>query len=413
MSEKEKSSLSTESYKGVRDFYPEDMATLNYIFGVWRKTCESFGYIEYGASILEPSELYRAKSSEEIVSEQTYSFTDRGGREVTLRPEMTPTVARMIAGKRREISLPVRWYSIPNLFRYERPQRGRLREHFQLNADIFGVSSIEADVEMILLAHTLMKNFGLTDRQFEIRINSRKLLQLQFEGKLLSPDLYPDALRLIDKKDKLSSDAFDDLWKKISNAPFEINSKANEEINGLLKTLGERGVPNAVYDPTLARGFDYYSDIVFEIYDTNPKNTRALFGGGRYDGLVSLFGQDHVPAVGFGMGDVTILDALETYGLLPSYRPTTDLYICLLGLEHVGRAEEIATELRSAGLRVAVDLSGKKLADQIKKADKDRVPFIIAIGEEEIKSGTYKLKELKSGEEKTLSLSEIPGAIRD
>ncbi len=175
--------LSTEPYKGVRDFYPADMAVQSYIFDIWKKTAESFGYEEYGASVLEPANFYKAKSGEEIVNEQTYTFIDRGEREVTLRPEMTPTLARMVAAKKRELVFPLRWYSIPNLFRYEQPQRGRVREHWQLNVDLFGVNGIEADVEVISLAYKIMKNFGAKDEDFEIRVNSRNLLRKIFEGK--------------------------------------------------------------------------------------------------------------------------------------------------------------------------------------------------------------------------------------
>ena len=171
--------LSTEPYKGVRDFYPEDMSTEKAIFDIWRKNCEKYGYEEYGASVLEPAELYRAKSGEEIVNEQTYTFTDRGEREVTLRPEMTPTVGRMIANKRRELTFPVRWFSIPNLFRYEQPQRGRTREHWQLNADIFGVESTSADIEIINLAYDITRAYGLKETDFEIRLNNRKVMKLR------------------------------------------------------------------------------------------------------------------------------------------------------------------------------------------------------------------------------------------
>ena len=165
--------LSLEPYKGTRDFYPRDQFIQNYIFGVWRRVAQKYGYVEYGASILEETDLYRDKTGEEIVNEQTYSFTDRGGRDVTIRPEMTPTVARMVAQKRKELTFPLRWFSIPNLFRYERPQRGRLREHWQLNCDIFGVDSIEADVEIISLAYDMMKAFGANDENFKIKINSK------------------------------------------------------------------------------------------------------------------------------------------------------------------------------------------------------------------------------------------------
>src|ERR1035437_8963181 len=394
--------LSTEPYKGVRDFYPPDMAMQSYIFDVWKKTAESFGYEEYGASVLEPAELYRAKSGEEIVNEQTYTFTDRGEREVTLRPEMTPTLARMVAARKRELVFPLRWYSIPNLFRYEQPQRGRVREHWQLNVDLFGVNGIEADVEVISLAYKVMKNFGAKDEDFEIRVNSRKLLQKIFEGKLVNENMLSVAVRLLDKKDKMRPDEFDKAIKEITNKSIDVNIKENEEINDLLQALKGQGINNAKFNPVLARGFDYYTGIVFEIYDTNPQNRRALFGGGRYDDLTSLFGGDKIPAVGFGMGDVTIRDFLETRNLLPKTKAPADYYVCVMSPDEAAFAEKTAEDLRTKGSRVAVDFTYKKIGDQIKSADKRGIPNVIVIGPEEVKSGKVKIKNLKSGEEKEL-----------
>ncbi|MEK7148081.1 MAG: ATP phosphoribosyltransferase regulatory subunit [Patescibacteria group bacterium] len=255
------SKLSTDPYKGVQDFYPEDMRIQNYIFSVWREVSERFGYEEYSASPLEPTEIYTEKSGDEIVNQQTFTFTDRGGRSVTLRPEMTPTLARMIAAKRKSLKFPLRWYSIPNLFRYERPQKGRRREHYQLNCDLIGVAGIEGDKEMVSLAYSIMKEFGAKDEDFEIRIN---------------------------------------------NADVET-----------FKDIG----PNFVYDPELARGQAYYTGMVFEIFDTNKENPRAICGGGRYDGLIeSLFGGEQsgvLPILGFGWGDITMRDFLETHKLGP------------------------------------------------------------------------------------------------
>ena len=201
--------LSTEPYKGVRDFYPENMAEQRYMFEVWRLTAEQFGFQEYNASVLEPAELYRHKTSTEIVNEQTYSFTDRGDRAVTLRPEMTPTVARMIAGRRRELSFPVRWYSIPNLFRYERMQRGRLREHWQLNCDIFGIDDVSADVEIILLANEIFKNFGAENGlHYEIHVSSRRLLEALYDSLTLDKEIRLGVTRLADRKNKMEVDEF-------------------------------------------------------------------------------------------------------------------------------------------------------------------------------------------------------------
>lgn len=303
----DKAKLSTEAYKGVRDFYPEDMVVQNYIFDNWKKTAKSFGYEEYGASILEPAELYKSKTSEEIVNEQTFGFTDRGGREVVLRPEMTPTLARMVAGRRKSLKFPLRWFSIPNVFRYEKPQRGRKREHWQLNCDIMGIASIEAEIEIISIAHAIMKAFGAEDEKFQIKINDRVLLNEKFGSQEL--------IRLLDRKNKMSADEFQAEWQKISSKEFDENLEPNETIKTLLEKLAESGIKNVVFDPTVTRGFDYYTGIVFEVFDTSPENNRSLFGGGRYDNLLEIFGVEPVPTVGFGMGDITLRDFLETHNL--------------------------------------------------------------------------------------------------
>lgn len=258
--------LDTAPYKGVQDFYPEDMAVEKHIFSVWREVAEKFGYEEYSASPLEPTELYAEKSGEEIVREQTFTFTDRGGRSVTLRPEMTPTLARMVAARYRSLKFPLRWYSIPNLFRYERPQRGRRREHFQFNADILGVADISADVEIVNIAHSILKEFGAQDSDFEIWIGHAK------------------------------------------------DDKA--EIQKLVELLAEKGITNVRTDKDFARGQAYYTGLVFEFYDTNPENSRSLFGGGRYDNLMELFDIEHIPAVGIACGDIGTREFLETHKLL-------------------------------------------------------------------------------------------------
>ncbi len=257
--------LDTEPYKGVQDFYPEDMAKQNYVFSVWKKVAQEFNYLEYNASLLEPAELYREKSGEEIVNEQTFKFTDRGGREVVLRPEMTPTLARMVAARRKSLKFPLRWFSIPNLFRYEKPQKGRRREHWQLNVDLLGLPGIEADIEIITLADKIMQTFGAKREDYEIRMNT------------MAPE--------------------------------------DEGLKQVMEKLREAGITNIRIDDTLKRGQAYYTGVVFEFFDTNPENPRSILGGGRYDHLMSLFDVEQVPAVGFGAGDVTIKDFLETHGL--------------------------------------------------------------------------------------------------
>ncbi len=431
--EQKERKLSTEAYKGVRDFFPADMAIEKKIFNIWRKVSEKYGYEEYGASVLEPADLYRAKSGEELINEQTYTFTDRGDREVTLRPEMTPTLARMVAAKKRELIFPLRWYSIPNLFRYEQPQRGRVREHWQLNVDLFGVQSINAEIEVINMAYDITKAYGLKDSDFEIRINNRKVMNyITKEIFSLDDENARKVSKLIDKKEKIKPEVFkagiSDIFrddKKTAEFLTLLNSQNFEEfathlptsssehegvkeIRSVIEGLEKLGITNARFDQTLMRGFDYYTGIVFEVYDLNPQNRRSVFGGGRYDELLALFGNEKVPAVGFGAGDVVAQDLMETYDNLPligspDYLPPADIAICVFGEENAPFALDIAQSLREKGTRVAVDLSNKKIGDQIKNADRRHIPKVIVIGEEEVKTGKLKIKDLKSGEESPLT----------
>ena len=408
--------LPTTCYKGVRDFFPKDAFVHDYIIDTMARTCEKFGYEKYDASILEPSELYKNKSSEseEIVNEQTYTFTDRGKREVTLRPEMTPTVARMIVAKKRELSFPVRWYSIPNCFRYERTQRGRLREFWQLNADIFGASSIDAEVDNILLAYNIMKEFGANDADFEIRLNDRALLTDIFKDLNLSFEVSQNVLKLLDKRAKMTEQKFiESLEEFLNGKTKELIAKIDSahttvRLQEVISKLHTLGVTNTKIDTGTVRGFNYYTGIVFEIFDTDPENNRSLFGGGRYDDLTKLFSDEPITAVGFGMGDVTIENFLEKRNLLPKYIPTTEIMICPLNKSFATDAQNLANLLRKKNINTTVNLSFKKLKDQIKSADKQEIPFIIPFGDKEQESGQYRIKHLPSKEEiTTTSIDEI------
>jgi histidyl-tRNA synthetase len=411
-----KNKIGTESYKGVRDFYPEDQSVQNYIFGIMKKTVESWGYEEYNASILEPLDLYKSKTSEEIINEQIYTFKDRGDRSVALRPEMTPTVARMVAQKIQELSFPIRWYSIPNLFRYEKPQRGRLREHWQLNVDIFGVSEFTADVEVIQVASQIMKNFGAKPEDFQIKINSRSLMDDLFKKIGIVDSNKNELLRLIDKKEKMSEDKFRNSMKDLigedkTTSLFENlyygegifsmlgGLESAKYISNVIQTLRDRGVSNIVFSGTLTRGFDYYTGVVFEVFDTNPENPRSLFGGGRYDNLIEMFSNRSVPAFGFGMGDVTIKDFLTTHNLLPNKRSTTDLYICTAPETNTEEVYKIASSFREQNLNVTVDISGRKLADQLKSLDKRNIPFVVTVGSSELESGKFTIRNTKTRQE--------------
>jgi histidyl-tRNA synthetase len=427
--------LSTQAYKGARDFYPPDKRLQKWIFAQWRGVVESFGYEEIDAPILEPMDLYRAKTGQEIVDGQTYNFTDRGGREVALRPEMTPTVSRMVAARRQELAYPARWYSIPNLWRYERPQRGRLREHWQLNVDIFGVEKIDAELELIMVAADIMKAFGASDDMYQIRINSRKLMDLIFTD-YLELDVVQSQMmgKLFDRRPKMPEESFyreaggifDDSQadgisqlekvikaKSLADLPQSITStKAMRAVQILFTLLKENNVNNARFDVSLMRGFDYYTDIVFEVFDTNEENQRSLFGGGRYDGLVGLFGVDNLAVAGFGMGDVTIQDFLETHKLLPDLDNETDVYLIVVG-DILRQAHGVANLLRNEGVNVAVDLTGRPVDKQIKSASKKQVRYALFVGDDELSSEQFTLKDLETGQEDKHSIERIVSMLKD
>ncbi|MDO8407650.1 MAG: histidine--tRNA ligase [bacterium] len=411
--------LSTEPYKGVRDFYPEDWARQGAMFATLRQTLMLWGYEEYNASPLERAELYESKTSEEIVGEQTYTFMDRGDRRVTLRPEMTPTLARMVAARRREIPMPLRWFSIPNVFRYERPQKGRLREHYQLNVDLVGAPAGEADVEILSLVHDLLAAFGAKDSDFVIRVNSRTLLNAACKAAGLSGEAVRRYIHLLDRKAKIPADEFSHALGALTDKdPLTIIDNSSEDpdvarekraLLDTLETLARRGVGNAVFDATITRGFDYYTGIVFEVFDANPANPRALFGGGRFDGLVALFAGEAIPAAGFGMGDVTLADFLDTHTLTPSgaaHRP--QLYLGTPAFADIPGAQAFAAELRKKGCRIFVNITERTLGDQIKDAVKRGIPLFIAYGKDETVSGTVRMKALDTGIESAFSANDLP-----
>ncbi len=429
--------LSTQPYKGARDFYPEDKRVQKYIFGSLRETVERWGYEEYDAPILEPLELYQAKTGEEIVNDQTYSFEDRGGRQVVIRPEMTPTVSRMVAAKRQELAYPLRWYSIPNLWRYERPQRGRLREHWQLNVDLFGVAGAAADIELIQLVDAIMKNFGATPSMYKIRLNSRKFVDFVLHDMLQFDEVQAYSVsKLIDRMHKIERDEFVvqldalctpsqreagsverllDVLAARKTADLSPELQQHEsllELQATVLALHEVGLTHVEFDASLMRGFDYYTGLVFEVFDTHPDNNRSLFGGGRYDGLVGLFGVEPVPTVGFGMGDVTLANFLEIHNLLPTLVAETKVYVALIG-DIATAAQKPIQELRNAGVNVAVDITGRDLGKQIKTADKKDIPFVMVMGRQEIESQQFKIKNLRTGEEETHSIARIATIVQD
>jgi histidyl-tRNA synthetase len=429
--------LSTQPYKGARDFYPEDKRLQKYMFGIIRRTVEQFGYEEYDAPLLEPLDLYMAKTGEEIVNEQTYTFEDRGGRKVAIRPEMTPSVSRMVAAKRQELAYPLRWYSIPNLWRYERPQRGRLREHFQLNVDVFGLKGIEAEFEIIQLADSIFQAFKAKRSMYAIKLNSRRFtdyilgdyigfdkVQAYTISKLIDRMHKIDRAEFIMQLDALCTPSQREAGvvekllsilgaKRFGSLPAAVQKHESlAEVEKLMLLLEQAGITNVEFDVTLMRGFDYYTDIVFEIFDKHPDNNRAMLGGGRYDGLIGLFGVEPVPTVGFGFGDVTLQNFLEIHELMPALHTETHLYVIPVG-DVFTQILPVIAELRSAGLNVAVDTTGRKIASQIQTAQKKGIHYVLFIGVRELVDEQYVLRNLHTGVEEKHGISRLVTIVDD
>ena len=430
-------SLSSQPYKGTRDYYPADKRVQNYIFNVWREVAERFGYEEYGAPLLEPIDLYAAKSGQEIVNEQTYQFTDRGGRNVAIRPEMTPSISRMVAGQRQELGYPARLYSIAQFMRYERPQHGREREFWQLNLDMFGVDGAVADAEIIIISDAIMRSFGATNKMYTIRINNRRLINFMMAD-YLGLDVIQSELmiKLMDRKHKITPEQFDEQARDIfapeqqatgmsriqvllsassmAELPPELrDSEPVREVAQLFTQLHEAGVTAAKFDISLMRGFDYYTGMVFEVFDESPENNRSMFGGGRYDGLVGLFGVEPIATVGMAPGATTTENFLQAHGLMPKFESTTDVYMIVLGENTLRGAQKVASALRAEGVKVAVDITNRKLDKQNKAAVKMRVPYMLFIGEQELQDELYRLKDVKSEHEQTLGLERIVTTVAD
>ena len=423
--------LSTQPYKGTRDFYPAEMRFRNWFFGKIRETLERSAYEEYNAPMVEELELYIAKSGEEIAKKQTYNFTDRGDRQLAIRPEMTPSVARMVAGKMNELNMPLKWFSIPNMYRYERPQRGRLREFWQLNVDIFGCDGFEADMDVIESAINVLRGFGADETMFKVHINNRRFFNdvicaisgADAEGaKLVS--------KVVDKKNKIPRDVYEKEMRELGLSDEQIlridalynmsveeatalcpDSVGAKELSDLFALLKDTGLDKyCVFDFGIIRGLDYYTGTVFEVFDESPENNRAMFGGGRYDNLVGLFVKNaKVSGVGYGMGDVTLENFLVTHNLVPDFTEgNTKVLVARFNdvpyKEYIG----LTASLREAGITSALYLGTKKFGKQIDYAFKEGYSHIVIMGGSELESGTVKVKNLNSREETEVKISSLP-----
>jgi histidyl-tRNA synthetase len=420
--------------KGTRDFYPEEMRVQNHLFDTWRKVCTRYGFEEYEGPTFEHLELYTGKSGAEIVS-QLYHFVDKGGRDIALRPELTPTIARMVNQKGVGLKLPIKWFSMPRLFRYEKMQRGRLREFFQLNMDIVGCDSLWAEVDLFCAIIEMLRAFGLSEQDFRIRVSNRRLLSEILDALAVPEASKPGVYSALDKREKLPPEAFANLLEQAGlNATMQAAiqaifassgldglqqelAKLNQanphefkglgEIQWLLERMTRLGYGDFVeLDLAVVRGLAYYTGIVFEVYDAG-KSMRAIAGGGRYDNLLASQGGRALSGVGFGMGDVVIADLLREKGLLvdPSKR-NLDFFVVTFG-EPSDEAMGVAQALRARGFTAACSLTGGKLKKQLTQADEAGAKKVVFIGSERAVAGQFEVKDLQSGEQIMAALEDL------
>ncbi|MCK9438881.1 MAG: histidine--tRNA ligase [Patescibacteria group bacterium] len=422
--------LSNQEAKGTRDWLPEEFFIRNYIFSKWRKVCLSYGFSEYLTPILENADIYRAKSGEDIGIKELMVFTDQAGRDLAIRPEMTPSVSRMVSKIYQSSPKPLKLFSIANFVRNEKPQRGRNREFWQLNCDIFGEDNFLSDLEILQLSLDLMLSFNPPKNSFVLKINSRKLIDDLFILLNLAENKKIALTRLMDKYAKLLKEDFIKLMKEIGLSDENINKVDNflnalsiesliekipelenkesiEEIKKTIQSLSDLGYGEyLVFSPSLIRGFDYYDGLIFEIFDNHKDNNRAMFGGGRYNGLAEIFGSKSFPAVGFAPGDETFRIFLESWNILPEQSIYQDnYYLPLLSKKLEKESFILGNKLRLLNKKVEQGLSLTKIGKALEYANKKALGKIIIFGEEEFEKKIYKIKDMKSGQEEAFDLN--------
>jgi histidyl-tRNA synthetase len=427
--------MSTQPLPGFRDFYPADFAFRAHIFETWRAVARRYGFEEYDGPPLEPLELYTAKSGEEIVG-QLYNFTDKGGREVSLRPEMTPTVARMVAARAGGMKKPIRWFSIAQFFRYERQQRGRLREFYQLNCDLIGEAGPLADAELIGLAVDLMRGFGLGPADVRVRMSDRRLLTAVTAELGLSEAQTGLLFQVLDKfgrtpeevsRSKLAEAGIDgaaqELILKLSRertlagleallgtSPRIAEALAPlKSVVGALEGMGLGGFVDL--DFTIVRGLAYYTGTVFELFDAG-RSLRAIAGGGRFDGLLKLLGGVDLPAIGFAIGDVVLGELLKDRGLAPSTPASVDVFVAGVTEADLPHVLRLSHELRDAGVRAEYALRPDALGKQLKLADAREAALAVVIGPDDRARGEVQLKDLKVKGQRAVPASEVVETVR-
>jgi len=414
-----------KTVKGTREFYPEEMALRNYLYEKVRNASQVFGYQEWDGPFLETIELYAAKSGEELVKKQSFMFTDRGGELVTLRPELTPSFARMIAAKQNELTYPVRWWSFGPFWRYESPQKGRTREFFQWNIDLLGVASPEADAELIAVAATFLRAVGLSPERALIYVNNRRLMESEFVALGIAPDKRLDVSSLVDRRSKMESAKWEEYALEIGLTQNQLDGlkeilgnndlwKKSDELTRLFAALEALGVKDYVrFDPNIMRGLLYYTGTVFEAFDTSGSVKRSILGGGRYDNLLADVGGQSLPGIGFAMGDVVIGIILQEANLLPEFPSTpAQVLVTVFDEKLLMQSFALASELRKSGLNTMVYPELVKLQKQFKFADKMKMKVALVLGPDEVEKGGVVVKNLLNGEQASVAREALVQAVR-
>ncbi len=413
------------SVKGTREFYPEDMALRNYIYEKAKIASESFGFQEWDGPFIETMELYAAKSGEELVRRQSFVFEDRGGEVVTLRPELTPSLARMIAAKQGSLAFPLRWWSFGPFWRYEQPQRGRTREFFQWNIDLIGADSPEADAELIAVAATFLRSVGLTPEKAAILVNDRRLMETSFTQLGILPEQRVEVSNLVDRRSRMEPEKWDAYALDLGLSSVQLSGlkdilgnfdlwKEQPELVRLFNALEALGVREYVkFDPNIMRGLLYYTGIVFEAFDQSGSLKRAILGGGRYDNLMADVGGEPLPATGFAMGDVVMGLFLQESGVLPAFTPSPAPVMVTVFSESLWPAAlKLSSELRAKGLNVLTYPEPVKLQKQLKYADRMGVRVAVMLGPDELERGEVALKSLATSEQIVVDRSTAMEAIQ-
>ncbi len=418
--------IELQPVKGTRDFFPEQMRLRNWLFEVWRSVALQFGFEEYDACILEHAELYTRKAGDEI-TQQLYNFKDKGARELSLRPEVTPSLARMVLRHQKALSFPLKWFTIAQCFRYERMTKGRRREHFQWNADIIGQPSEVAEAEVLCMLLMACKKMGLTSQHIRIYLNDRRILNAILEQLAIPQSQHLNIMIVMDKRDKVPPDVFATLLQEQKMSLDQVHKLVETLSLGSMQQLADRlgecegmtrlqqvmqlvdaaGLGDYLqFDVSIVRGLSYYTGMVFEVNDTS-KSQRAICGGGRYDSLLSSYGGETIPAVGFGFGDVVIADTLAEYGKLPEFSRSLDYMVVPFSMDQMGAALRISNRLRDIGKRVECDMSLKKVKKALQKADELGVQQVLMLFPDELAAGEVVLRNMETREQTNIKLEEL------